>query len=64
MKVAEALAEPRDCHNRIEEMKKRLTGSSSVQEGDQPAENLMELLAERSSRSRSGRMTCGLCLMR
>ena len=46
MKLAEALAERSDCQNRIEEMKKRLIRSARVQEGDQPAENTTELLAE------------------
>jgi hypothetical protein len=46
MKLAEALAERSDCQNRIEEMKKRLIRSARVQEGDQPAEDSTELLAE------------------
>jgi hypothetical protein len=46
MKLAEALAERSDCQNRIEEMKKRLIRSARVQEGDQPAEDTAELLAE------------------
>jgi len=46
MKLAEALAERSDCQNRIEEMKKRLARSARVQEGDQPAEDTTELLAE------------------
>jgi hypothetical protein len=46
MKLAEALAERSDCQNRIEEMKKRLIRSARVQEGDQPAEDTTELLAE------------------
>ena len=46
MKLAEALAERSDCQNRIEEMKKRLLRSARVQEGDQPAEETTELLAE------------------
>ena len=46
MKLAEALAERSDRQNRIEEMKKRLIRSARVQEGDQPAENTTELLAE------------------
>ena len=46
MKLAEALAERSDCLNRIEEMKKRLIRSARVQEGDQPAEDTTELLAE------------------
>ncbi len=46
MKLAEALAERSDCQNRIEEMKKRLVRSARMQEGDQPAEDTAELLAE------------------
>ena len=46
MKLAEALAERSDCQMRIEEMKKRLIRSARVQEGDQPAEDTTELLAE------------------
>ena len=46
MKLAEALAERSDCQNRIEELKKRLIRSARVQEGDQPAEDTTELLAE------------------
>ncbi|MGD0932190.1 MAG: DIP1984 family protein [Candidatus Korobacteraceae bacterium] len=46
MKLAEALAERSDCQNRIEEIRKRLTRSARVQEGEQPAEDTTELLAE------------------
>jgi hypothetical protein len=46
MKLAEALAERSDCQIRIEEIKKRLVRSARVQEGDQPAEDTTELLAE------------------
>jgi hypothetical protein len=46
MKLAEALAARSDCQNRIEEMKKRLIRSARVQEGDQPAEDTTQLLAE------------------
>jgi hypothetical protein len=46
MKLAEALAERSDCQNRIEELKKRLIRSARVQEGEQPAEDTTELLAE------------------
>jgi hypothetical protein len=46
MKLAEALAARSDCQNRIEEMKKRLVRSARVQEGEQPAEDTTELLAE------------------
>lgn len=46
MKLAEALAERSDCQIRIEELKRRLIRSARVQEGDQPAEDTTELLAE------------------
>jgi len=46
MKLAEALAERSDCQNRIEELRKRLLRSARVQEGEQPAEDTTELLAE------------------
>jgi uncharacterized protein DUF6847 len=46
MKLAEALAERSDCQKRIEEIKKRLVRSARVQEGEQPAEDTTELLAE------------------
>lgn len=46
MKLAEALAERSDCQNRIEEIRKRLIRSARVQEGEQPAEDTAELLAE------------------
>jgi hypothetical protein len=46
MKLAEALAERSGCQKRIEEIKKRLIRSARVQEGEQPAEDTTELLAE------------------
>lgn len=46
MKLAEALAERSDCQNRIEELKKRMARSARVQEGETPAEDSAELLAE------------------
>ena len=46
MKLAEALAERSDCQNRIEEIKKRLIRSARMQEGEQPAEDTTQLLAE------------------
>lgn len=46
MKLAEALAERSECQNRIEELKKRMVRSARVQEGDTPAEDVNELLAE------------------
>jgi len=48
MKLAEALAERSDCQNRIEEIKKRMVRSARVQEGEQPAEDVNELLTESS----------------
>jgi hypothetical protein len=46
MRLAEALAERSDCQTRIEELKKRLARSARVQEGEAPAEDPTELLAE------------------
>jgi hypothetical protein len=46
LKIAEALAERSDCQNRIEDLKKRLARSARVQEGEEPAEEPSELLAE------------------
>jgi len=46
MKLAEALAERSDCQNRLDELKKRVLRSARVQEGEQPAEDSAELLAE------------------
>ena len=46
MKLAEALAERSDCQVKTEEIKKRLIRSARVQEGEQPAEDTTELLAE------------------
>ena len=46
MKLAEALAERSDCQVRIEELKKRMGRSARVQEGEPPAEDANELLAE------------------
>lgn len=46
LKLAEALAERSDCQNRLEDLKKRMVRSARVQEGEQPAEDSMALLAE------------------
>jgi hypothetical protein len=46
MKLAEALAERSDCQVKIDEIRKRLIRSARVQEGEQPAEDTTELLAE------------------
>ena len=46
MKLAEALAERSDCQVRLEELKKRLVRNARVQEGETPAENSADLLAE------------------
>jgi hypothetical protein len=46
MKLAEALAARSDCQKRIEEIKNRLASSARIQEGEEPAEDSSELLAE------------------
>ena len=46
MKLAEALILRADCQKRIEQLKARVLRSAKVQEGDQPAEQPKELLAE------------------
>jgi len=46
LKLAEALAERGDCQRRLEDLKKRMVRSARVQEGEQPAEDSAELLAE------------------
>jgi hypothetical protein len=46
MKLAEALILRADSQKRIEQLKQRLVRSARVQEGDQPAENPQDLLAE------------------
>ena len=46
MKLAEALAERSECQTRIEGLKKRMVRSARVQEGEQPAEDVNELLGE------------------
>jgi hypothetical protein len=46
LKLAEALAERSDCQNRIAEVNKRLARSARVQEGEQPPEDPVALLAE------------------
>ena len=46
MKLAEALQERSDLNHRIEQLKNRLDNNALVQEGEQPAENPAELLAE------------------
>jgi hypothetical protein len=46
LKLAEALAERSDCQKRIEDLKKRMIRSARTQEGEQPAEDSAELLAE------------------
>ena len=47
MKLAEALAERSDCQTRLEEIRNRLSSLTRVQEGEQPAEDPDELLAEK-----------------
>ena len=46
MKLAEALILRADCQKRYEQLKARILRSAKVQEGDQPAEDPQELLAE------------------
>ena len=46
MKLAEALAERADCQVRLSDLQKRLTRSARVQEGEKPAEDTTQLLAE------------------
>jgi hypothetical protein len=46
MKLAEALAERSDCQKRLEEIRSRLAGSARIQEGEEPAEDPNELLAQ------------------
>ena len=46
MKLAEALILRADCQKRYEQLKARILRSAKVQEGDQPAEDPRELLAE------------------
>ena len=46
MKLAEALILRSDCKKRLEQLKARLLRNAKVQEGDQPAEDPLELLAE------------------
>lgn len=46
MKLAEALAERSDCQKRLEVIKSRLADSARIQEGEEPAEDPNELLAE------------------
>lgn len=46
MKLAEALAERKDCQIRIEELRKRLARSARIQEGEQPPEMPDSLLQE------------------
>ncbi len=46
MKLAEALQERADLNRRIQQLKQRLNSNAIVQEGEQPAENPQELLAE------------------
>lgn len=46
MKLAEALILRADTQKRIEQLKQRLIRSAKVQEGEQPAENILELMTE------------------
>lgn len=46
MKLAEALALRADCQRRLEQLKQRLLRNAQVQEGDEPSEDPVALLAE------------------
>ncbi|MBX3066188.1 MAG: DIP1984 family protein [Anaerolineae bacterium] len=46
MKLAEALIQRADAQKRLAQLRERLARSSKVQEGEQPAENPRDLLAE------------------
>ena len=46
MKLAEALQERADLNVRIQQLRSRLENNALVQEGEQPAENIRELLKE------------------
>ena len=46
MKLAEALQERADLNRRIEQLRARLENNALVQEGESPAEDPSELLAE------------------
>ncbi len=46
MKIAEALALRADCQRRLEQLKQRLVRNAKVQEGDEPSEDPVTLLAE------------------
>ncbi len=46
MKLAESLILRADCQKRLAQLKARAESSAMVQEGDQPAENPAELIAE------------------
>lgn len=49
MKLAEALQERADLNVRIAQLRRRLDNNALVQEGEKPAEDPMELLAEHDS---------------
>ena len=49
MKLAEALQERADLNRRIQQLQQRLANNAIVQEGEQPAEDPRELLAELDS---------------
>ncbi|MBQ5316468.1 MAG: DIP1984 family protein [Oscillospiraceae bacterium] len=46
MKLAEALRERADLTNRINELRTRLTNNATMQEGEEPAEKVKDLLKE------------------
>ena len=47
MKLATALSNRADLQGRLNEIEKRLVSNSKVQEGEQPSENPVELIAEK-----------------
>lgn len=47
MKLATALSNRADLQGRLNEIEKRLVANSKVQEGEQPSENPVELIAEK-----------------
>ena len=64
MKLAEALIRRSDIQKRIEQLRARLVMNALVQEGDQPAENPQELLAElRRLLGRSTKNRVAACAM-
>ena len=46
MKLAEALSIRKDLQKRIQQIRRRLSDNVKIQEGDEPAENPVELMKE------------------